>query len=339
MERALGVECYDRLRVILEIFGQRAQSKEAKLQVELALLQYEVPLLREWIHEGDVGERPGFLAGGEYRVDAYYETVKRRMRKIRDELEHARHEREVRRSRRKAGGYHLVALAGYANAGKSSLLNALTGEKVLVNARMFSTLQTTTRRMAGRKTRILVTDTVGFVDNVPYWLVDAFNATLEEIYQAELVLLLLDASDSDAEILRKARLAARILLPKLGTTAVVPVLTKVDLLDADGRRAKAELLEETEFHELPLTVSVEIPEALRSLRAAILKEFEYPLEVDLVVSLTADVPPVLGWFYEACDVVRTDYGEGEVRLRLRCRRADAERVRSMGRIVAMRDAG
>ena len=82
LERALGVECYDRLRVILEIFGQRAQSKEAKLQVELALLQYEVPLLREWIHEGDVGERPGFLAGGEYRVDAYYETVKRRMRKI-----------------------------------------------------------------------------------------------------------------------------------------------------------------------------------------------------------------------------------------------------------------
>src|SRR5256885_3522226 len=87
LERELGVECYDRLRVLLELFAQRASSREGKLQVELALLQYEIPLLREWIHEADVGERPGFMAGGELRVDAYYETVKRRIKKIRDELD------------------------------------------------------------------------------------------------------------------------------------------------------------------------------------------------------------------------------------------------------------
>ncbi|TLZ88216.1 MAG: GTPase HflX [Methanobacteriota archaeon] len=159
LERDLGVECYDRLRVLLELFAQRASSREGKFQVELALLQYEVPLLREWIHEGDVGERPGFMAGGELRVDAYYETVKRRIKKIRDELEAIRRERAVRRSVRKERGYHLVALAGYANAGKSSLLNVLADERVVVDDRMFSTLATTTRSLTGTRKRILLTDT------------------------------------------------------------------------------------------------------------------------------------------------------------------------------------
>ncbi len=192
LERELHVECYDRLRVLLELFAQRAWTRDGKLQVELALLQYEVPLLREWIHEADIGERPGFMAGGEQRVDAYYETVKRRIKKIRDELGRIRREREVRRTLRKDRGYHLVALAGYANAGKTSLLNALTDEHLLVDDRMFSTLATTTRSLARTRKRILLTDTIGFVDGVPFWMVEAFHATLEEILQADLVLLLVD---------------------------------------------------------------------------------------------------------------------------------------------------
>src|SRR3989440_766936 len=140
LEQELHVECYDRLRVLLELFAQRASSREGKLQVELALLHYEVPLLREWIHEGDVGERPGFMAGGEQSVDAYYETAKRRMKKIRDQLETIPREREVRRIVRKDRGYHLVALPGDANAGKSSLCNARTDEHPLAQGRMFSTL-------------------------------------------------------------------------------------------------------------------------------------------------------------------------------------------------------
>src|SRR3989454_7459354 len=112
LERDLGVECYDRLRVLLELFAQRASSREGKLQVELALLQYEVPLLREWIHEGDVGERPGFMAGGELRVEACYQAGERRIKKIRGELEAIRRERAGRRSRRKERGHQPVALAG-----------------------------------------------------------------------------------------------------------------------------------------------------------------------------------------------------------------------------------
>src|SRR3989442_1918856 len=227
LEKRLKRQCYDRLRLILEIFAERAHGREAKLQVELALLHYETPLLREWIHTGAEGERPGFMAGGEYRVDVYLETVKRRQRRIEEELELVRKERSRRRASRKDRGFHLVSLAGYANAGKSSMLNALTGERVLVEERMFSTLSTTTRAVPGRR-RILLTDTVGFVDQVPFWMVEAFNSTFEEIYDSDLILLLVDASDPEPEILRKVRLAARTLLPRVAADAIFPVLTKVD---------------------------------------------------------------------------------------------------------------
>src|SRR2546423_6602214 len=257
LERELHLECYDRLRVLLELFAQRASSREGKLQVELALLHYEVPLLREWIHEGDVGERPGFMAGGEQRVDAYYETVKRRMKKIRDELETIRREREVRRIVRKDRGYHLVALAGYANAGKTSLCNALTDEHLLVEDRMFATLAMTTRSLVGTRKRILLTDTIGFVDGVPFWMVEAFNATFEEILQADLVLLLVDVSDAPDEIGRKGRLAARTLFPKVPADSILPILTKADRLPDRDIETRARLLAESEFHRAPLAISAQ----------------------------------------------------------------------------------
>jgi GTP-binding protein HflX len=179
LEKALGVECFDRTRIILEVFIQQAHTREAKLQVELALLQYEVPILREWVHRAAHGERPGFMAGGEYRVDAYLETVKRKIRKVKGDLERIREDRARRRSRRQERGFHLIGIGGYANAGKSSLLNALTGAHVLVEDRMFSTLSTTTRSLPEGRPKVLLTDTVGFIDAVPLWLIEAFHATLE----------------------------------------------------------------------------------------------------------------------------------------------------------------
>lgn len=333
LERELGVECYDRLRVLLELFAQRAATREAKLQVELALLQYEVPLLREWIHEADIGERPGFMAGGELRVDAYYETVKRRIRKIKDELETTRREREVRRRLRKDRGYHLVALAGYANAGKSSLLNVLAGEHVLVDARMFSTLSTTTRSLLGTRKRILLTDTIGFVDGVPFWMVEAFNATLEEIYQADLVLLLVDASDPEGEIRRKVRLAARTLLPKVSADAVVPVLAKADLLGEADLQSKRDILAESEFHRNPLILSAVTARGLDELRALILSTFAYPLEIHLVLPAGAETESRLHWLYEHADIVSVVRGPGQVEAVVRCRLQDRAAVEGMGRVV------
>src|SRR3989454_8505417 len=121
LENRLKKQCYDRLRLILEIFAERAHGREAKLQVELALLHYEAPLLREWIHTGAEGERPGFMAGGEYRVDVYLETVKRRQRRDEEGLQLVREERGRPRAPREDRGFHLVSLAGDANAGESSL--------------------------------------------------------------------------------------------------------------------------------------------------------------------------------------------------------------------------
>lgn len=336
LERELGVECYDRLRVLLELFAQRASSREGKLQVELALLQYEVPLLREWIHESDVSERPGFMAGGEQRVDAYYETVKRRIKKIRDELDTIRREREARRTARKERGYHLVALAGYANAGKSSLLNALTDEHVLVEDRMFSTLATTTRGLSGTRKRILLTDTIGFVDGVPFWMAEAFNATLEEILQADLVLLLVDACDSVDEIRRKVRLAARTLFPNVPPEAVLPVLTKVDRLTEGSLASKAAALAESEFHRPPLAVSAITGTGLDALRQAILLSFVYPVEIHLVMPQDAEAGGRLHWLYEHTEVVSIAHGPGRMEVVLRCRPRNRATIETWGRVVLVR---
>lgn len=337
LEQELEVECYDRLRVLLELFAQRAATREAKLQVELALLQYEVPLLREWIHEADIGERPGFMAGGELRVDAYYETVKRRLKKIKDELETIRRERDVRRQLRKERGYHLVALAGYANAGKSSLLNVLAQEHVVVDARMFSTLSTTTRSLPGTHRRILLTDTVGFVDGVPFWMIEAFNATLEEIFEADLVLLLVDALDSVEEIRRKVRLAARTLLPRVAVEAILPVLTKVDLLPEDALTGKVQVLTDSEFHRPPLLLSARTGEGLGDLRATIEETFAFPVEIRLVLPLDPVSEGKLHWLHEHTDVLSVVHGPHRIEAVVRCRLQDAAAVGQLGEVVRRTD--
>jgi GTP-binding protein HflX len=322
--------------VLLELFAQRAWTRDGKLQVELALLQYEVPLLREWIHEADIGERPGFMAGGEQRVDAYYETVKRRIKKIRDELERIRREREVRRTLRKDRGYHLVALAGYANAGKTSLLNALTDEHLLVDDRMFSTLATTTRSLTGTRKRILLTDTIGFVDGVPFWMVEAFHATLEEILQADLVLLLVDGTDSESEMRRKVRLAARTLFPKVPADSILPILTKIDRVAEDRIEDQRKVLAESEFHRSPLAISVQDGRGLAALREAIQATFAYPIETHLVLAVDAETPGKMHWLYEHTDVVTAVHHADRIELVLRCRPRDRAVVERMGRVALSR---
>lgn len=208
---AHDIEVWDRTRLILEIFRERARSPEARLQVELAQLTYETPLVKETIHLAKKGEHPGFLGGGEYEVNQYYDMMKKRMVRIRRDLEKMRRERGLRRKHRRRGGYHLVSLAGYTNAGKSSLLRALAPAPTLVENRYFSTLSTKTRRAASDKRDILVTDTVGFIEDLPPWLVEAFHSTLEEIAFSDVTLLVLDASDPIEEMARRLRSSLRIL--------------------------------------------------------------------------------------------------------------------------------
>lgn len=203
IEQILGIEVFDRIRIILEIFRERAVSEEAKLQVELAGLRYEIPWLRELIHQAKVGEHPGLLAGGEYGTRQHYTRGRRTERQIRQRLAVLERNRTVMRSNRHRKGFTLVGITGYTNAGKSTLFNALTDENVLVDDRMFATLSTTTRRFGKKQPLILLTDTIGFLEDLPPWMIKAFNSTMEEVFQSDFVVLVIDATDEVEEIIRK----------------------------------------------------------------------------------------------------------------------------------------
>ncbi|WP_010479832.1 GTPase HflX [Thermococcus zilligii] len=241
--KELRVEVIDRWQLVLEIFEKRAHSREAKLQVELASLQYEVPLVKEAIRRIKLGDRAGFKGMGEYQTQQYLKHIRYRMGKIREELEKVRADREVKRKRREEMGFILVALAGYTNAGKSTLLNALTGEEVEVKQQMFTTLATTTRRFKLGQKRALVTDTVGFIDNLPPFIVEAFHSTLEEITRADVIVLVLDVSEPWAEIRRKFLASFKVLreLRALDKPMII-ALNKIDLVEEEDAREKARLL-------------------------------------------------------------------------------------------------
>ncbi len=197
-EKLSGKPCFDRHEVILRIFADRAQTKEAVLQVELAKLGYSLPRLAHTY--GDMSRQRGGSYGskgaGETKLELDRRAVQDKMLKIRRELEKVVKERETPRKKRDKVPLPSCALVGYTNAGKSSLLNALTGADAFVENKLFATLDPTTRRLSVQGLPgILLTDTVGFISNLPHSLVDAFKSTLEEAVRADLLLLVLDATD------------------------------------------------------------------------------------------------------------------------------------------------
>lgn len=226
LESCLKVECLDRVAVVLDIFAGRAEGREAELQVELARLHYQIPLMREWVHCAKAGEHPGFLGGGEYQVDVYYNLIRRRMAQVEEELRRLARDDDARRGVRRHRGYRTVCLAGYTNAGKSSLMNKLTGEELLVADRMFSTLRTTTRRVGSSK--MLMTDTIGFLKDLPPYLVESFRNTLQDVFTADLVLLVIDSSEPLKEMESKLYAVQDVLGKGFVQGRIIAVLNKVD---------------------------------------------------------------------------------------------------------------
>jgi GTPase len=269
LEDALGARVVDRPQLILDIFAQHARSAEGKLQVELAQLEYNLPRMRGlWRHLERLGGGIGTRGPGESQLETDRRLARRRIGQLRRRLKELERRRETQRKEREASATPVVALAGYTNAGKSTLLNALTDADVSVNDRLFETLDPTTRGFEHEGRRYLVTDTVGFIRRLPHQLVEGFAATLEETVLADLVLHLADASQPDGR-LEETIAAVDAVLAEIGARElpVELVLNKIDAVDPLTRRRLA--------NRFPgaLAVSARTGEGLDELKAYVAERF------------------------------------------------------------------
>jgi GTP-binding protein HflX len=269
LEDALSARVVDRTQLILDIFAQHAVTAEGKLQVELAQLEYNLPRMRGlWKHLERLGGGVGTRGPGESQLETDRRLARRRVALLKRRLDELGRQRATRRKERRRAETPQVALAGYTNVGKSTLLNALTGADVSVENRLFQTLDPTTRGFDYEGRRYLVTDTVGFIRRLPHQLVEGFAATLEETLVADMVLHVVDASADDEELDRQVK-AVEDVLAEIGA-AELPrelVLNKIDLVYEVGRRRLA-----NRFPGAP-QVSAATGEGLDALRGRIADRF------------------------------------------------------------------
>src|SRR3954452_468320 len=270
LENALDTRVIDRTQLILDIFAQHATSAEGKLQVELAQLEYNLPRMRGmWQHLERLGGGVGKRGAGESQLESDRRMARRRISILKRRLKELEKQRATRRQERQRTETPTIALAGYTNVGKSTLLNALTGADVSVENQLFHTVDPTTRAFEPAGRRYLVTDTVGFIRRLPHHLVEGFASTLEETLVADVVLLVMDASASDEEQDRH-RDAVDDVLHEIGAAElpVVVVLNKIDRVDPLGRRRLS-----NRFPGAP-QVSALTGEGLEDLRAELARRFE-----------------------------------------------------------------
>jgi GTP-binding protein HflX len=280
LEDALGTRVVDRTQLILDIFAQHARSAEGKAQVELAQLEYNLPRMRGmWQHLERLGGGVGTRGPGESQLETDRRLARRRISLVKRQLETLGAQRSTRRKERHRTQVPTIALAGYTNVGKSTLLNALTGAHASVDDRLFETLDPTTRGFEHDGKRYLVTDTVGFIRRLPTQLVEGFAATLEETLVADLVLHVADASAPE-DVLDEMVTAVEDVLIEIGAGDLPRelVLNKIDQVDPDTRRR----LENR--YPAAVQISAETGEGLEALRARISEFFEGRFElVELLV--------------------------------------------------------
>ena len=232
LSKATQAEVVDRDRLILNIFARRAVTTEAKLQVQLAELRYELPRAKDIVRHSKTGERAGFSGLGELAVDVRFRALKRQMAVVREKLAKAQSYRSVQRAGRSRLGLPFVSLAGYTSGGKTTLFNRLAAESKEVSPSLFTTLSTTTRAVdLGDSKRMLLSDTVGFISRLPTYMIEAFKSTLEELTYADLVLLIIDASENEDSVRIKLG-SCRETLSQLGVSPdkTFWVLNKMDLV-------------------------------------------------------------------------------------------------------------
>lgn len=239
-------EVIDRERLILDIFNSRATTTEAKLQVKLAELQYEIPRARESVRVSLKGEQAGFMGMGEYAVDIKFRALKKQMSLIQKKLDEAKKRRELFRVSRERLNIPMISLAGYTSSGKTTLFNRLTSEFKEESPKLFTTLTTTTRNFEPVKDKkVLLSDTVGFISRLPTYMVEAFKSTLEELSYADLILLMLDASEPLSNIGIKFS-SCRSTLDQLhiNPSKILVVMNKLDIAPKEDLQKRMDLIGE-----------------------------------------------------------------------------------------------
>jgi GTPase len=312
LEKIFECKILDRTSLILDIFAQRARTREGKLQVELAQLEHLLPrLTRFWTHlsrqKGGIGMRGG---EGETQLEADRRKVQERIDKIRDELEIVRRQRTTQRYGRQRSNWPLASIVGYTNAGKSTLLNKLTGASVLAENRLFATLDPTTRRLRlPTNQNVLLSDTVGFIRKLPHDLVEAFKATLEEVVQADLLLHVVDISHPNAE--RQIE-AVNFVLKEIGADGkpTLMVFNKIDKTEAETRERFLEL-----YHP-SVAVSAATGEGIPELLDALGSELR-PIREFVELLVPHEASDVIARLHNVAQVVERDYNGTAARFRAR----------------------
>ncbi len=316
LEDVVKVKVIDRTALILDIFAQHAKSREGRAQVELAQLQYLLPRLRGWGESmsrqagGRVagGEGIGSRGPGETKIELDRRRINTKIAKLRRDIKGMKTSRDTRRQSRRVGGVPSVAIAGYTNAGKSSLLNRLTGAGVLVENQLFATLDPTVRRTETEDGRVYtLADTVGFVRSLPHQLVEAFRSTLEEVGDSDLLLHVVDGSHPDPE---GQITAVRGVLAEVGGDQIkeIIVVNKADIADP-------EVLDRLRRHEKHcVTVSARTGEGLAELRALIADELPKP-DIEVEVLVPYDRGDLVSRLHDEAEILESEHVADGTRVR------------------------
>ena len=320
------VRIIDRSSLILDIFMRHASSRESKTQVELAQLQYLLPrLTRAWTHlerqRGGTGTRGGM---GETQIEIDRRLIRTRIATLKSDLQKIERQRDTRRKNREE--MYKVALVGYTNAGKSSLMNLFSDADVLVEDKLFATLDTTVRKVVIQDHPILLSDTVGFIHKLPHHLVASFKSTLQEVEQADLILKVIDLSSSQYE---KHLETVNEVLMDLGVSEqeTITVFNKIDLVKDEKTLSLAQ-----RDHEDAVLLSVLRQVNIHGLEQAILKKRQSDYQVE-TLELAHNQQKLLAYLHRTTEVLSTDYEEDSLRVTIRARKGVLDQVLKQSRLA------